>query len=402
MTDTEKQILSRRVLEMEESQTLGMAKKGRELKAKGIDVISLNLGEPDFQTPDHIKEAAKRALDEGFTFYPPVSGYPELREAIADKLRRENSIPAKAENIVVSTGAKQSIANVMLSLLNPGDEVIIFSPYWVSYAGIVQLAEGTPVFLKGDIENDYKASADRLRSVITERTKAVIYSSPCNPTGAVFSEEELRAIADVVAEYPDIYVIADEIYELINFTGTHFSIGSVEKIQDRVITVNGFSKGYAMTGWRLGYICAPVNIAKACDKIQGQVTSGANSIAQRAGIAAISGTSEPGKEMAEAYLRRRSLIKELLDDIPGVKTNLPQGAFYIFPDVSAYFGKSFNGHTLNTTSDIAMYLLNEGHVSVVMGEAFGSEECIRISYAAADDVIREGLRRMKEAFAKLS
>lgn len=393
--------LSRRILEMEESQTLAMAKKSRELKAKGIHIINMNLGEPDFGTPQHIKDAAKVALDEGYTFYTPVSGMAELREGIAHKLRTENSLASKAENIVVSTGAKQSIANVMLSLVNPNDEVIIVTPYWVSYAGIVQLAEGKAVFVKGTAENDYKATAQQIEAAITEKTKVIIFSSPCNPTGSVFGEAELSAIADVVVKYPKLYVIADEIYEHINFTNKHVSLGSFEKIQNQVITVNGFSKGFAMTGWRVGYISAPLHVAKACDKIQGQVTSGTNSIAQRAALAAISGDMNPTKEMASAYLRRRNLLKSLLDKVEGFKTNLPEGAFYIFPDISYFFGKSDGTNDIKNSTDFCMYLLNVAHVSTVMGVAFGEENCIRISFATSDENITEAVERIKKAVAKL-
>jgi len=393
--------LSRRIVEMEESQTLAMAKKSRELKAKGIHIINMNLGEPDFGTPQHIKDAAKVALDEGYTFYTPVSGLAELREGIAEKLRTQNSLDCKAENIVVSTGAKQSIANVMLSLVNPDDEVIIVTPYWVSYAGIVQLAEGKAVFVKGTPENDYKATAQQIEAAITDKTKVIIFSSPCNPTGSVFSKEELSAIADVVAKKPNIYIIADEIYEHINFTGKHVSLGSFEKIKNQTITINGFSKGFAMTGWRVGYITAPVHVAKACDKIQGQVTSGTNAVAQRAALAAISGDMNPTKEMGAAYLRRRDLIKSLLEDVEGFKTNLPEGAFYIFPDISYFFGKSDGENKINNSTDFCMYLLNIAHVSTVMGGAFGEDNCIRISFATSDDNIREAVNRIKKAVANL-
>jgi aspartate aminotransferase len=393
--------LSRRILEMEESQTLAMAKKSRELKAKGIHIINMNLGEPDFSTPQHIKDAAKVALDEGYTFYTPVSGLAELREGIAEKLRTQNGLDCKAENIVVSTGAKQSIANVMMSLVNPNDEVIIVTPYWVSYAGIVQLAEGKAVFVKGTAENDYKATAAQIEAAITDKTKAIIFSSPCNPTGSVFGKDELSAIADVVAKHPNLYIIADEIYEHINFTSKHASLGSFENIKNQTITVNGFSKGFAMTGWRVGYISAPVHVAKACDKIQGQVTSGTNAVAQRAALAAISGDMTPTQEMGTAYLRRRNLIKSLLDEIEGFKTNLPEGAFYIFPDISYFFGKSDGENKINNSTDFCMYLLNVAHVSTVMGAAFGEDNCIRVSFATSDDNIKEAVSRIKKAVANL-
>jgi aspartate aminotransferase len=396
------EILARRLFEIEESQTLAMARKSRELKEQGIEVINLNLGEPDFPTPDHIKAAAKQAIDDNFSFYPPVSGFLDLRKAICEKLRRENNLHYTPEQIVVSTGAKQSIANVMLSIVNPGDEVLIFSPYWVSYSGLVQLAQGRPVLVKASLENDYKVTPAQVAAALTPKTKAVIFSSPCNPTGSVFSEAELRAIAQVLAPYPNLIIIADEIYEHIHFGEKPFSIGAIESLKDRVVTINGMSKGFAMTGWRLGYAAAPLAIAKACDKIQGQITSGANTIAQRAALAALNSDLAPTKAMNEAYLRRRNLIKSLLDDIEGLKSNLPEGAFYIFPDVSAFFGKSYQTYRIQNSEDLCMYLLNEAHVSLVMGEAFGEPNCVRISFAASDAHIVEGLRRLKTALAKLS
>jgi aspartate aminotransferase len=400
------QSLSGRVTSMSESQTLEMAKKARELKAKGFDVISLNLGEPDFITPEHICNAAKKALDEGFTFYTPVAGIPDLKKGIADKLQRDNQIDCKPENIVVSTGAKQSIVNVLMCLCDPGDEVIIFAPYWVSYYEMVKLAEGVPVVISGSLENEFKVTAEQVRAAIGPRTKAILFSSPCNPTGAVFSEAELTDIAQVVHDHQaeggsPIYIIADEIYEYINFTGKHFSIGSLPMVKDQVITVNGFSKGFAMTGWRVGYIAAPKWLADACDKIQGQVTSGTCSIAQKAAVAAITGDLTATRAMSEAYLRRRSLTKGLLDQIPGIRSNNPEGAFYIFPDVSAYFGKSFGNWHIGTSYDLCMYLLNEAHISMVDGEGFGAPDCIRISTAASDENLTEAMRRMKEALAKL-
>ncbi len=394
--------LSNRINALAESQTLEMAKKARELKAKGVDVISLNLGEPDFQTPQHIKEAAKKAIDSGYSFYTPVSGIAELRKAIAEKLQKENGLTdMKAENVVVSTGAKQSLVNALMCLVNPGDEVIIFAPYWVSYYEMVKLAEGVPVVIKGSLENEYKVTAEQVKAAITPKTRAILYSSPCNPTGAVFSEQELTAIAKVIEPHSNIYVIADEIYEYINFTGKHFSIGSLPFIKDRVVTVNGFSKGFAMTGWRAGYIGAAKSIADACDKMQGQVTSGTCSITQHAALAAITGNREDTQKMSEAYKRRRDLIKKLLDEIPGVKANNPQGAFYIFPDVSAYFGKSYQDYKIKTSYDLCIYLLNEAHVSLVDGEGFGEPNCLRISNAASEEHITEAMRRVKVALAKL-
>jgi len=389
---------------MEESATLAMAKKARELKSKGIDIIGLSLGEPDFKTPKHVQEAAKDAIDEGKYFsYPPVAGYQDLREAIAKKLREENNISeAKAENIVVSTGAKHSIANTFMCLLNEGDEVVIFSPYWVSYAEIIKLAGGVPVLIEGTLENNFKATAQQLEEAITDKTKAVIYSSPCNPTGSVFSQIELEAIADVIKSHEGIMVIADEIYELINFTGKNFSIASLPGMFDRTITVNGFSKGYAMTGWRVGYICAPLAIAKACEKIQGQFTSGGTGIAQRAALAAISGDQTPSKEMAEAYFNRRQLVLDLLQEIPGIKTHIPEGAFYFFPDVTAFFGKSAHGHTVKDADDLCLYLLEVANVSLVTGGAFGAPNCVRLSYAASEDELKEALKRIKKALAELA
>lgn len=397
-------ILSDRILNMEESATLAMAKKARELKSKGIDIIGLSLGEPDFKTPKHVQEAAKDAIDEGKYFsYPPVAGYQDLREAIAKKLREENNISeAKAENIVVSTGAKHSIANTFMCLLNEGDEVVIFSPYWVSYAEIIKLAGGVPVLIEGTLENNFKATAQQLEEAITDKTKAVIYSSPCNPTGSVFSQTELEAIADVIKSHEGIMVIADEIYELINFTGKNFSIASLPGMFDRTITVNGFSKGYAMTGWRVGYICAPLAIAKACEKIQGQFTSGGTGIAQRAALAAISGDQTPSKEMAEAYFNRRQLVLDLLQEIPGIKTHIPEGAFYFFPDVTAFFGKSAQGHTVKDADDLCLYLLEVANVSLVTGGAFGAPNCVRLSYAASEDELKEALKRIKKALAELA
>jgi len=396
-------ILSDRIIAMEESATLAMAKKSRELKSQGIDIISLSLGEPDFKTPLHIQQAAKNAIDEGKYFsYPPVAGYQDLREAIAKKLKDENGIvEAKAENIVVSTGAKHSIANVFMCLINEGDEVIIFSPYWVSYSEIIKLAGGISVLVQGSLENNFKATATQLEAAITDKTKAIIYSSPCNPTGSVFSKEELKAIAEVVKKNKDIVIIADEIYELINFTGEHASIASFPGMFDRTITVNGFSKGYAMTGWRVGYICAPLEIAKACEKLQGQFTSGGTGIAQRAAFAGIIGDQTPSKEMEAAYLRRRNLVLELLRDIPGIKTHVPEGAFYFFPDVTAFFGKSDGDKVIKNADDFCLYILKEAHVSLVTGAAFGAPDCIRLSYAASDEELKVALKKIKAATAKL-
>lgn len=395
--------LSDRISNLAESATLAMAAKAREFKNKGIDVISLSLGEPDFKTPKHIQEGAKAAIDEGKYFaYPPVAGYQDLREAIAEKLKKENSLNYSPNNIVVSNGAKQSIANVMFALINPGDEVIVFSPYWVSYTAVIELAEGTPVFVKGSIETDFKPTAAQLEAAITPRTKAIIYSSPCNPTGSVFTREELSAIADVVKKHNDLIVISDEIYEHINYTGESVSIGALPGMLDRTVTVNGFAKGFAMTGWRVGYIAAPEWIAKGCAKMQGQITSANCSIAQRAALTAITSDLGPTHEMAEAYKNRRTLVHGLLGEVPGIKTNMPQGAFYFFPDVSAYFGKSNQDTEIKNASDFCMYILETAHVSIVTGEAFGDPNCVRISYAASEENLREAISRIKKALSQLS
>ncbi len=394
--------LSNRINALEESATIAMAQKARELKAQGIDVISLSLGEPDFKTPAHIQKAAKDAIDSGnFFAYPPVPGYPELRKGIADKLKKENNIDCKPENIVVSNGAKHSIANIFMALINPGDEVIVYAPYWVSYVELIKLAEGTPVIIEGTLDQDFKAPIEALKKAITPKTKAIIYSSPSNPTGSVFTKAELQEIADVVLQHENIYVIADEIYEYINFEGEHVSIAALPGMFDRTIVVNGFSKGHAMTGWRVGYICAPLWISKACDKMQGQFTSGVCSIAQRAAIEAITGDQEPTRKMVETYKRRRQLVLDGLSQIPGIKSNKPGGAFYVFPDISHFFGKSDGESTINTAEDFAMYLLNKAHVSVVTGDAFGAPNCIRLSYAASDENLKEALLRIKNALANL-
>ncbi|AFM03290.1 aspartate/tyrosine/aromatic aminotransferase [Bernardetia litoralis DSM 6794] len=402
LIETNIDILSRRVSEMEESQTLAMAGKSRQLKEQGIDIINMNLGEPDFKTPLFIQEAAKKAIDDGHFGYTPVSGIAPLRQAIADKLKRENQLDYATNQIVVSTGAKQSIANVMLALLNKGDEVIIITPYWVSYVGIVQLAEGTPVFVEGKLENDYKATAEDVKAAITSKTKAVIFSSPCNPTGSVFSEKELREIAEVIAPHPQITVVADEIYEYINFGEPHFSIGRVESLKDRVVTINGLSKGFAMTGWRLGYAACPLTIAKACDKIQGQVTSGTNSITQHAAVAALNGSRAEVEEMKNAYEKRGKLMKSLLDNVKGFKCNTPQGAFYVFPDVSDFYGKKYEGKTIANSEDFSMFLLETANVAVVMGDAFGAPNCIRLSFATSEELIKKAIERIEDAVSKLS
>ena len=394
--------LSNRINAIEESATLAMAAKAREYKSKGIDVISLSLGEPDFKTPAHICEGAKKAIDDGKYFaYPPVNGYLDLREAIVAKYQRDNGVTYKPENIVVSNGAKQSIANVMFALLNPGDEVIIFSPYWVSYDALVRLAEATPVFVKGGIENDFKVTAEQVEKAVTPKTKAIIFSSPCNPTGSVFSKQELEVISKVVLKHPDLMIIADEIYEHINFTGEQVSIASFPGMFDRTITVNGFAKGYAMTGWRVGYICAPKWVADAANKMQGQLTSANSSIAQRAALTALTGDLKPTLDMVKEYRARREIVYALLKEIPGVKSNYPQGAFYFFPDVSSYFGKTDGKVTIKNADDLCLWLLDSAHVSLVPGGAFGDDNCVRLSYAASEKDLREALSRIKAALAQL-
>ena len=394
--------LSNRIESLAESATIAMAAKAREFKQKGIDVISLSLGEPDFKTPKHIQEGAKQAIDEGKYFaYPPVNGYLDLRQAISEKFEKENGLKYGPNQIVVSNGAKQSIANVMFALLNPGDEVIVFSPFWVSYTAMIQLAEGKPVFVEGTIENDFKATAAQLKAAITSKTKAIIFSSPCNPTGSVFTKEELSAIADVVLEHDDLYVIADEIYEHINYTGAHCSIGALPGMNDRTITVNGVAKGFAMTGWRVGYIGAPEWIAKGANKMQGQITSANCGIAQRATYTALTSDLGPTREMAAAYLKRRAVVHGLLSAIPGVKTNMPEGAFYFFPDVSYYFGKKFEDQVIENATDLCMYLLENAHVSLVTGAAFGAPKCVRLSYAASEEDLTEAISRIKKALSNL-
>ena len=395
--------LSDRINNLSESATLKMTKLGRELASKGINVISLSVGEPDFNTPDNVKDAAKKALDENYTRYSPVPGYPELRQAIVNKLKNENGLDYEPSQIVVSTGAKQSLSNVILTLINPRDEVIIPTPYWVSYSEMVVLAEGKSVFIDTDIDSDFKITAAQLEAAITPKTKLFMFSSPCNPTGSVYSKEELAALAKVFEKYPHIFILSDEIYEHINFIDKHESIAQFESIRDRVIIVNGFSKAFAMTGWRLGYIAANKEIAAANDKLQGQTTSGTCSIAQRAGIIAYNDGLESVNEMKEAFLRRRQLVYDLLNDIPGVKTNLPEGAFYFFPEISSFFGKKdAQGNVIKDSSDLALYLLNEGHVATVGGDSFGNNNYIRLSYAASDENLKEALRRIKEALGRLS
>lgn len=394
--------LADRLSRMAESATIKMASMARELKAQGHDVISLSLGEPDFDTPDHIKEAAKKALDEGYTKYTPVPGLLELREAVCTKLKRDNNISATPNQIVVSNGAKQSIANICMALLNPGDEVIVLAPYWVSYSEIIKLAEGKAVILGASIEEDYKVSADNIEAAITDRTKAILFSSPCNPTGSVYTSDELKAIAEVVQRHENIHIIADEIYEYINFTEEgHSSIGAFPEVADRTITVNGFSKGFAMTGWRLGYMAAPLPVAKACGKIQGQITSGATAFGQKAAAYALLADMKPTHDMRAAFLQRRDMMLELLSEIPGMQVNQPKGAFYIFPNITAFFGKQHAGGTIQNADDFCEYLLHKAHVAVVTGEAFGAPNCFRISYASSEAELREAVKRMKAALTEL-
>ncbi len=396
-------LLSERINSMQESATLKMAKISRELRSQGHDVIDLSIGEPDFDTPQHIKDAAKKAIDEGYTHYTPVPGYPELRKAIAAKLKRDNNIDYTFEQIVVSTGAKQSIANVVLSLVNKGEEVLLPAPYWVSYSAIADLAEGKSIEIPTTIDTNFKVTATELEKHITPKTKLIIFSSPCNPTGAVYSFDEMKSLAEMLVRHPNVFVICDEIYEYINYTGQpNVSLASFPEVKNQVITVNGFSKGFAMTGWRVGYIAAPLWIAQACDKMQGQITSGTCSIAQKAAETAVSTDLTPTYNMVKEFRKRRDMVYELLTAIPNLKVNLPEGAFYFFFDVSAYFGKSYNGQTVNNPEDMSAYLLNEAKIGLVNGEAFGDSRCIRLSYAASEEKLREVCKRLKEALAKLS
>jgi aspartate aminotransferase len=389
--------LSDRINKLSTSQTLAMAALARELKAQGKDIISLSLGEPDFNTPDFIKEAAKKAIDENYSTYSPVEGYLELKEAICRKFKRDNNLDYKPSQIVVSTGAKQSLYNIAQCMINDGDEVILPAPYWVSYYEIIKMAGGIPVEVPTSVETDFKITPAQLEKAITPKTKMIWYSSPCNPSGSVYNREELTALSKIIEKYPNIFIVSDEIYEHINFSGTFCSIATIPGMFERTITVNGVAKAFAMTGWRIGYIGAPEFIAKACTKMQGQVTSGANSIAQRATIAAVDADPVVLNDMVKAFHNRRDLVVKLTKDIPGLKLNTPEGAFYIFPDVSSYFGKTLRGKVINNADDFSMYLLGEANVATVTGDAFGNPNCIRISYATSEEILTEALERIKEA-----
>ncbi|HPI85083.1 MAG: pyridoxal phosphate-dependent aminotransferase [Bacteroidales bacterium] len=398
------ELVAQRILNLSESETLAMTRRSRELAAEGIDVINLSIGEPDFNTPEPIKQAAIKAIHDNKTHYPPVPGYIELRKAICHKLKRDNNLDFTPEQIVVSTGAKHSIANVIISLVNAGEEVVLPAPYWVSYKEMVKLARGVAVFVPATVETDFKITPEQLEAAITPKTKVVLYSSPCNPTGSVYSREELEALARVVARHPQVVIISDEIYELINFDCKHESIAQFDFIRNQVVVVNGVSKGFAMTGWRLGYLAAPLWIAKACDKLQGQMTSATSSISQYAAIEAM--LTEPGKspdirDMVFTFRQRRNKMLDLLKTIPGLVTNVPKGAFYFFPDVTFYFGKKYGERTISNACDLANYLLEVGHVALVPGDAFGNPDCIRISYATSMELLTEAVERMKKALSEL-
>ncbi len=391
--------LSNRLQSLKPSATIAMTQKARELKNQGLDIISLSIGEPDFNTPDFIKEAAKKAIDENWSAYPPIAGFPDLKDAIIKKFKRDNQIDYKPSQIVVSTGAKQSIYNILQSLISKGDEVIIPTPYWVSYSDIVELSEGTPIFVDATIENDFKVTAEQIEAAITPKTKAIIYSSPCNPSGSVYSKEELKSIATVLSKYKNIIIISDEIYEHITYGQKMTSIASFPEVYDQTVTINGLAKGFAMTGWRIGFIGAPEWIAKACETLQGQVTSGANSIAQKAAVTALEADPSAIQYMVDAFEERRKLMIGWANDIDGFKVNEPEGAFYIFPDVSELFGKTFQGITINSADDLALFILEKALVAVVSGTAFGSPNCIRISYAASVEELEEAMKRIKNALS---
>ena len=394
--------LSNRLMSLSESETLVMSQKSAELKAQGIDVINLSVGEPDFSTPEHIKEAAKKAIDDNFSFYSPVTGFLDLRKAICDKLKKENNLTYAPDQIVCSNGAKQAICNVILAIINKGDEVIIPAPYWVSYPEMVKLAEGTPIVISAGIEQDFKITAAQLEEAITPKTKAVVLCSPSNPTGSVYNQSELKSLADVLSNHPNVYVISDEIYEHINYVGKHESIAQFEELMNQMIIVNGVSKCYAMTGWRIGWIAAPKAIASACSKLQGQYTSGPCSISQKASLEAYVGSQDDVEIMRQAFERRKKLTFDLLSGINGLKVNDPQGAFYLFPQCSSFFGKSYNGRIIKDSADMAIYLLEEGHVACVAGTAFGAPKNIRLSYATSDENLVKAVERIKGALEKLT
>ena len=396
-------ILSDRISEIVESQTLAMTKRSRELKATGVDVINLSIGEPDFDTPKHIIEAAYQAMLDGYTHYPPVSGLPELRTAIAQKLKRENGFHFEAENNIVSNGAKHSLLNAILSIVNPGDEVLVPAPFWVSYPSLIQYAGGVPVEIPSTVESDFKVSAEQLEAAITPKTKMIIFSSPCNPSGSVMSESELLAWKNVLIKHPNIFILSDEIYEKINYAGKHYSLASYPELEGRIAVINGMSKGYAMTGWRMGYLAGPKELVQACDKIQGLMTSGASSVSQMASVAALNGPQDEVEVMRNTFEKRRNIFHAALSLIPNLPCNLPEGAFYLFPDVSYYLGaKTPEGKTITTADELCLYLLDKGHVSAVSGEAFGHANCIRFSYAAAEELLIEAAERIAEAFRNLS
>ena len=394
--------LSERIRSLEVSATMEMNRKGKELKEKGVDVINLSVGEPDFNTPDFIKKAAIDAIEKNFSFYPPAPGFPELRKAISEKFKRENNLEYTTEQIVVSVGAKNSLANAILCLIDKEDEVIVPAPYWVTYTEQVKLAEGKSIVINGSIDNNFKVTPEQIENAITSKTKAILLCSPSNPTGAIYSFNELQAIVKVLEKHPRIFVITDEIYEHINFVGRHISIAEFESVKDRVVVINGVSKAYAMTGYRIGYMAAPLWISNACIKLQGQLITGATTIAMKAAEAALKGDQSCVTEMNKAFLRRRDLVINLIRDIPDIKCPVPDGAFYIFPQVSKYYGKSANGKIIKSSGDMALYLLDQAHIATVPGDAFGDDDCIRISYATSDDKLTEAMKRMSEALHKLS
>lgn len=395
-------LLSSRLMALGESATIAMSQKSRELQSQGLDIVNLSLGEPDFNTPEHIKDAAIKAINNNITHYPPVPGYPELRKAVCARLKRDLNVDYDFNQVIVSAGGKHSLANVILSVIEKGDEVIVPAPYWVSYVEIVKLAEGTNVIVSAGIDQDFKINAAQLEAAITPKTKMLIMNSPSNPTGSMYTMEELESLATVLRKHPNVIILSDEIYDMITYGQKHVSFSQIADLKDRVILCNGLSKGYAMTGWRVGYIAAPLEIAKACNKLQGQFTSGVNTIAEMASIAALTESDEPSRQMTAQFKVRRDMMIQLLGEIPGLKLRVPPGAFYIFPDVSHYIGKSFNGNKINSSSDLALYLLSEGHVATVAGDAFGIEGYLRLSYAASEDKLRKAVSNIKAALAKLA